>query len=271
MRVFVKYFTWVVLISSYPLMLIITVEIGVWWGLLSFWLLMCLSHELDDRHTALCDGVEDIDVLNAKLAKGADLNAKGGEPLKETIKKSNDINLIKAMIQNGANVNIKSNGQTPLDVALFSEKYDIVQLLISLGADIKKTMWITLHTPESYKDELLTSYSYKDMAMFYVHPDIEIKKIINSHYAIINSSPLDSDKKFFMRQFAEIFQILIEFNVKLDCFWKHLPQPFLDKALECPEIAKIWKKGEKYRQKQNIELIRLYLYEIRKETKDIAR
>ncbi len=263
MNTFIKWGCWGALILSWPIGIITSTTIGIGWGILSFYLILCVSHTLEERCNSLCEGVEDIDTLNTKLANGADLNALGPSnrrPLIETIIKSNDINLIKTMIEKGADVNIVGNGKTPLDVAIQYGKDDIADLLVSLGANTEK---------HRFKYPPLSCKYYKLLleggTLF---TDTKIKEIMNLFtFKYENCQGLSN--RFEMLNFAKIFKLFVKYNVDLNNFWKYLP-PFLsDKALEYPDIKKHF--DEKLTSEQNIELINTFLNKILEETKDIDK
>ena len=89
----------------------------------------------EDWHTPLhfaCKEGSKLEVVKALIDKGANVNAVGSEGTPLHLAKDTDI--IKLLINNGANVNAGGkNGRTPLHLA---KDTDIINLLINKGADV---------------------------------------------------------------------------------------------------------------------------------------
>lgn len=96
-----------------------------------------------------------IEIIKALIQKGADVNTinkKGETPLKHAIRTAN-INLVKFLLDNGANVNLQTNLSLPITFAIsernyftnlnkseFRNKlYEIIELLIAKGANLSNT------------------------------------------------------------------------------------------------------------------------------------
>ena len=218
MRFFVKWGMWIAIIAIIPITFLVTFKtggiLGVLLGMLAMLLMLLLSDIFGQRHYALCEGVTDIDTLNKKLAEGADINAKGAcchRPLTETIEKSNDINLIKTMIQKGARVNVEGDGKTPLGIALSLEKYEIAKLLINSGVVIT---------------------------------DDAIKNCIESLNRAVEEFDSDEIKDKYARtiivdKFAKTFKLYLECNVNLENFWKYFDEDLKKKLMKkYPKVLK---------------------------------
>jgi len=102
--------------------------------------------------------VQDIDVFNSLLARGADVNAAapgGMTPL--FVAAGTDGAYLKRLIESGASCNIRSlAGQTPLTLAIRAGRIENVKLLIRVGANLN-TSDENGKTPLRLAKELLSS------------------------------------------------------------------------------------------------------------------
>ena len=92
----------------------------------------------DSIWSAAAEG--NLNAVKKYLAKGIDINAKGGS-LKSTVLLSatlyDQVEMVEFLIQNGADVNAKSeDGTTALHAAAFLGQYKVAKLLIQNGADV---------------------------------------------------------------------------------------------------------------------------------------
>ncbi len=81
-----------------------------------------------------------IDIVALLLAKGANVNAKGGAlkgtPLHGAIEDA-EKGVVELMLENGSDINAtRTDGQTPLTLAVESRKKDVVELLLAKHANI---------------------------------------------------------------------------------------------------------------------------------------
>jgi len=243
MRFFVKWGMWGALIGGVPIVCLVVYlfEGGVAACLLSILsghLMLVLSDILGQRHYALCDGVSDINTLNKKLAEGADLNATGAcnaRPLIETIYKTDDVNLIREMIQKGAKVNIEGQHGTPLGVALWNHKYDIAELLINSGA---------------------------------VVTDSGIKNRIEMLNEMIRyeTDYHDDVLQYEISGFAKTFKLFVKCNINLENFWKYFNKALDLKLMLMEKYPKILKYVDDNPQKDT-ELINLLMDNLLKDNK----
>lgn len=103
--------------------------------------LLCLADE--GAANDLCDAAmgNNIQEVNALIAKGADVNAKshyGLTPLEGAVW-NNYPELVKILIAKGADVNEKlDNNETALSIAQSKNHSEIIQLLIQAGAKENK-------------------------------------------------------------------------------------------------------------------------------------
>lgn len=84
---------------------------------------------------------DDIKALGSIIGEGANPNAKsrfGGNPLYWAARYSNNINVIKALLDAGSNVNIQNkHGYAPLHEAAYRGNTEITKLLLERGAYVK--------------------------------------------------------------------------------------------------------------------------------------
>ena len=87
---------------------------------------------------------EDIEVIKFLVSNGADVNTKnkkGRTPLHEAAWNKESVEIIKIFISGGANVNAKTNdGKTPIDLAKEHANVQVVEYLECIGAASKKNV-----------------------------------------------------------------------------------------------------------------------------------
>jgi len=149
---------------------------------------------------AACKG--NMAVVKFLITKGADVNKydkscyarSGSYPiLNATI--YNHFEIVKYLIQNGANINVSNGaGNTPLIYASTHGYYDIAKLLLENGADVNEYM----------------EYGYSALYFASLHGNLEIVKLLIDFGAEINSSEDSALAEACYQGHFDVVKLLIE-------------------------------------------------------------
>jgi len=101
------------------------------------------SNILTDDETNLFEAISNGDINSIKLLveKGVDVNCVddcfGATPLMMACTDGNNVEIVKYLVQNGADVNKRCYGDTPLETAFQAGEWGIVVELTNIGANLE--------------------------------------------------------------------------------------------------------------------------------------